>query len=92
MNNENKGKQIEAHLRIWLLQGKKITFPEAWRMWRTTRLSEYIRRCRNAGLNIITEMVTQNGDTFAVYYLEKKKKESRITNRDYMRQAYSKKI
>lgn len=84
---ETKGKNIEARLKVWLLQGNKITFPEAWRMYRTTRLSEYIRRLRVAGLNIITEMVTENGDTFAVYYLEKKPKIDRIATRQYMEQA-----
>lgn len=87
MSTETKGRQIEARLKVWLLQGNKITFPEAWRMYKTNRLSEYIRRLRVAGLPIKTEMVTENGDTFAVYYLEKKPKVDRIQTREYLNQA-----
>lgn len=88
-----EGKNVEAHLRVWLNQGKKITHLMAWKMWRTNRLAEYVRRCREDGMNIITERVPdEDGSWFGVYYLEKKKKVSKIATRQYLDQAYSKSL
>lgn len=84
---ESKGKQIEAHLKVWLLQGKTITHNQALMMWRTNRLSEYVRRCREDGMNIKTEMVTEGEDTYGVYSLVKKPKVDRIVTRQYMEQV-----
>jgi len=81
-----EGKNVEAHLRVWLNQGKKITHLMAWKMWGTNRLAEYVRRLRAAGMDIKTEMVTSaEGDRFGVYYVETKKKVNRITAGTYSR-------
>lgn len=78
-------KNILPKLKIHLLEGKSITHAQAWELWHTNRLSEYIRRCRvNFGMKVKTEMVTsREGDIFGKYYLELPKKESRISNQMY---------
>lgn len=74
-----KGKQVEAHLKVHLLQGKTITHNEALSLWRTNRLAEYVRRLRVDGMKIRTEMVTNDfGDVYGVYSLESKPKIDRI--------------
>jgi hypothetical protein len=72
-------KDVVAHLKIWLLQGNRITHNQALRMWKTNRLAEFIRRLRrDHGMKIITELVSENGSVYGVYYLEQKEKVSRI--------------
>lgn len=71
-------KNVEAHLKVWLLQGRKITHNQALRLWRTNRLAEFIRRLRRRGMNIKTELVSEDGDVYGVYSLEENKKENRI--------------
>lgn len=81
-------KNVQAHLKIWLLQGKSITHNQAQKMWGTNRLSEYIRRLRHdEGMNIVTERKIENGSLFGVYRLVKKEKVDRIRSREYMNQA-----
>jgi hypothetical protein len=90
MNTPIKKKDVEAHLKVWLLQGKEITHNEAQKKWGTNRLAEYIRRLRANGMKIEMTMTNSNGDIFGVYRLKETPKESRISNRDYLEQAYPK--
>jgi hypothetical protein len=75
--SEKKEKQVLAHLKIWLLKGGTITHNQAQKMWRTNRLSEYIRRLRHGyhqmkiGMTWITD---ENGDRYGQYKLEVKPK------------------
>lgn len=86
MKEKPDPKHVQKRLRLWLLSGKTITSKEAWIMFRTSRLAEYIRRCkRNDGLNIETKMVVENGDTFARYSLIKEEKVNRIKSGEYQR-------
>ncbi len=78
-------KDVEPHLKTWLLQGKSITHNQAQKMWRTNRLAEYVRRLREKGMNIDMKMATHDDDTFGVYSLRTKKKVSRIQSREYVR-------
>jgi hypothetical protein len=72
-------KNVTAHLKIWLLSGKRITHNQAQRLWKTNRLAEFIRRLRrDHGMKIVTELVSEDGSTYGVYYLEQKEKVSRI--------------
>lgn len=71
-----KEKQVLAHLKAWLLQGKEVTSNEALRMWRTNRISEYVRRLRATGMNIETIMHYNGCESYGSYKLiiPKKKK------------------
>lgn len=71
MVEKPKGKQVEHNLRLHLSQGHKITHNQALLLWKTNRLAEYVRRLRVAGMDIKTEMVSENGDVFGVYYIAK---------------------
>ena len=67
----SKQKQVEARLKVWLLQGKEITHNRAQRLWGSNRLAEFIRRLRrDHGMKIITELVSENGSTYGLYYLD----------------------
>lgn len=86
-----EGKNVEARLKVHLLQGKTITHNQALRKFRTNRLAEFIRRLRKEGMKIETVMVNDdNGDVYGLYRLVKIKKVSRIKTRAYMEQVYSK--
>lgn len=74
MKNPPKEKQVLPRLKAWLLQGKKITHNQALSMWKTNRLAEYIRRLRESGLTIYTEMKQDKGDVYGVYSINKPKK------------------
>lgn len=88
MKTSKEGKNVEAHLRVWLNQGKKITHLMAWKMWKTNRLAEYVRRLRVDGMPIAMEWTTSaEGDRFGVYYLAQKPKVDRIKTRAYMNQV-----
>lgn len=68
MKAQKKQKQVLAHLKIWLLRGRKITHNQALKMWRTNRLAVYIQRLRkNHQLRITTELAGEDGH--GVYYL-----------------------
>lgn len=83
---DTNGKQVKARLKVHLLQGKSITPNQALRMWRTSRLATYVLRLRHEGMDIITTMKTENGDTFAEYSLAKRPKVDRIATRQYLQQ------
>lgn len=63
-------KNVEARLKIWLLRGREITHNQALRLFGTNRLAEFIRRLRKKGLKIKTELVSEDGDVYGVYYLD----------------------
>lgn len=92
MKSTTSKKDVVAHLKIWLLQGKSITHNQALKLWRTNRLAEYIRRLRDSGMKIETVLESENGDTYGVYRLKQTRKVSRISTRAYMDQAYVKNI
>jgi len=70
-----KEKQILARLKIWLFKGKSITSNQALALWKTNKLPEYIRRLRNKGIKIYTEMKLSNsGDVYGQYSIKKPKK------------------
>lgn len=71
-------KNVCAHLEVWLWQGKSITHNQAQKMWGTNRLAEFIRRLRNKGMKIRTELVCEDGDTYGKYSLEQPVKQNRI--------------
>ena len=90
MKNTIVKKNVEARLKVHLLQGKSITHNQAQAKFGTNRLAEYIRRLRADGMDIITERKIENGSLYGVYRLRTVKKESRIKSRAYMEQAYPK--
>jgi hypothetical protein len=47
-----KQKNVEARLKIHLLEGKTITHNQALTKFGTNRLAEFIRRLRNKGMKI----------------------------------------
>ena len=57
--------QIQDHL----FDGKSITPLEALNQYGCFRLAAVIHRLRKDGISIETDMVTQNGKTFAKYFL-----------------------
>ena len=57
--------QIQDHL----FDGKSITPLEALSQYGCFRLAAVIHRLRQDGISIETDMVTQNGKTFAKYFL-----------------------
>lgn len=64
-------KQVLPRLKVWLLEGKRITSNQALRMFGTNRLAEFIRRLRKEhGMKITTELVSEDGDVYGVYYLD----------------------
>lgn len=74
---EKKEKQVLAHLKIWLLQGKTITQSQALKMWKTSRLAAYIYRLRHGyhQMQIAKTMIYEkNGDQYAKYHLESRPK------------------
>jgi hypothetical protein len=83
-HNPIKEKHVEKRLKLWLLSGKTVTHNQAQKMWKTNRIAEFVRRLRNKGMNIITTMVTHDGDRFGVYSIPKEKKVSKIKSREYL--------
>lgn len=67
---------FKARIKVKLLSGTKIRTEDGWPMFRTTRLSEYIRRLRKDGLNILTDMVLSpnSKQKRGVYYIPRTKK------------------
>ena len=82
-----KKKNVEAHLKIWLMKGREITHNEAQKMWGTNRLAEFIRRLRAQGMEIEMRMTNFNGDVYGVYRMVQKPKVDRIATRQYLQQA-----
>lgn len=78
-------KDVLGHLKVHLLQGKTITQNQALKMWRTSRLATYVLRLRKQGMNIITTMRHENGDSFAEYSIPKRTKVNRIAAGTYLR-------
>lgn len=63
-----KPKQVKAHLKVHLLQGKSITQLQAFKMWKTTRLAVFINRLRRDGMKIQTIMVKAGTDVSYAKY------------------------
>lgn len=82
--NKLKEKNVEARLKVWLLKGKTITHLQAEKVFQTNRISEYVRRLRNKGMDIKTEMVIKDGSLFGRYYMDFPKKKSRIKSKAYL--------
>lgn len=65
---------VLPRIKVALLKGDRLSHMDALKRFGTFRLSEYIRRLRVRNrMDIITEMVTKNGKSYGVYYLNKKK-------------------
>ena len=78
-------KNILPKLKLWLLQGKKITAFQAWMKFGTSRLSSYIHRLRHE--HGMKEIQTDNTPGYGVYFIPKKEKVNRITSRKYLQQC-----
>ncbi len=67
---------FKARIKVKLLSGVRIRTQDGWTMFKTTRLSEYIRRLRNDGLNIVTDLVLSpnSRQKRGVYYVPKVKR------------------
>jgi len=63
----SKHDQIKQHIE----SGKPITGLQALKQYGVYRLSSVINRLRKDGLNIITQMVEENGEKYAKYQLVK---------------------
>jgi hypothetical protein len=62
-----KPNQVEARLKIALLNGDKVTPLKALNRWGCFRLAVYVQRLREKGMKIRTEMIRKSGKTFAQY-------------------------
>ena len=60
-----------ALIKGWLLNGYAITQREAAQQFGCDRLAARICELRDKGLNVVTDMVTENGKTFARYFVKK---------------------
>ena len=67
---------FKARIKAKLLLGRRIRTEDGWPLFKTTRLSEYIRLLRKDGYNIITEMVLSpnSRQKRGVYYIPRTKK------------------
>lgn len=65
--------EVNSHKKLileYLKAGNSLTALEAWRLWNIlTSLRSRISDIRKDGFNIQTEMVSNNGKTFAKYKL-----------------------
>lgn len=87
-DKENKTRRA----RLLLLTGQKFSVRELNRRLDVNNSPEIVRNLRKE-MDIRTEWKTsENGTRFGVYYYVKPPKQSRISTRQYMDQAYSKKI
>lgn len=60
--------QYKARIKVWLLQGKKLTPMIAWSRWKCTRLAVYIHRLRKDGFRIeSTIKYNKNGTQYSEY-------------------------
>lgn len=57
-----------------LLKGKRVSGLNAWKDYGLYRLSDAIKKLRDAGMNIITELKSSGGSVYGVYYLSKRRK------------------
>lgn len=62
---KSKHELIKEHL----LLGLKISGLEAWKLYGLYRLAVVIERLRKKGFNIITELVKEGNESYAVYRL-----------------------
>jgi hypothetical protein len=60
-----------ALIKGWLLNGYSITQREASQQFGCDRLAARICELRDKGLNVVTDMVTENGKTFARYFVKR---------------------
>ena len=60
-----------ALIKGWLLNGYSITQREASQQFGCDRLAARIAELRDKGLNVVTDMVTENGKRFARYYINR---------------------
>lgn len=82
-----KRKNVLPRLKVWLLQGNSITHLQALKLFKTTRLAEYIRILRREGMKIETVLESSRGSVYGVYRLVQKPKVDRIKTRAYMNQV-----
>ena len=70
VTNEPASKtQIEI-VRAHLMTGATITTWDAYSLYQITCLAQRIYDLRNLGLNIKSEMTTQNGKSFKLYWID----------------------
>lgn len=55
-----------------LMAGKTISTWESYQQYRITCLAQRVHELRNAGVNIDSELVTQDSKTFSVYWIADK--------------------
>jgi hypothetical protein len=60
-----------ALIKGWLLNGYSLTQLEALNQFGCLRLAARIADLRDKGLNVVTDMVTENGKRFARYFLKR---------------------
>ena len=60
--------KVLAHIKKY----GSITSMDAFEYYKITRLSGRIKDLRDSGVNIVTDMETKNGSTYARYRLEDK--------------------
>jgi len=53
--------------------GGRLTVQAAFSRFHTTELRKIVCRLKNAGMNIVSEYIEQNGSRFKQYWLEKDK-------------------
>jgi hypothetical protein len=66
MNETQKNK-----IREYIETGQKLSAMEALKLFGCARLAARINEFRKSGMNIKTELVTDNKKTFAIYQLNK---------------------
>jgi len=67
---ERKSPQFKPRIKVWLLRGRTLTQQKAITLWKCYRLSVYIRRLRQDGMKIKTEMVyNKDGTQYGKYSL-----------------------
>ncbi len=64
-----KPNQVEARLKVALLDGQKVTPLKALTRWGCFRLAVYVQRLRDKGMKIKTTIKHERGKTFAEYSL-----------------------
>jgi hypothetical protein len=68
VTTESQNKRISE----WFQLGFSLTPAEGWSRFGCLRLAARVKEIRNNGLDVKTEMITENGKRFANYYLYKK--------------------
>lgn len=70
MRTESQNKVLRKHLE----SGKSISPLQALNKFGIYRLASRVNDCRNAGMNIVTEMVYAYPIKYAKYYIPKQKR------------------